>query len=297
MTSGPVPGPVVVTGSSGRLGSELVRSLRRSGVEVRGVDRRAAPTTSDVVDLVSGDLGRPFDGASAVVHCAALHAPHLESVMAADFAAVNVAATERLLDIAARRGVRRFVFTSTTSVYGHAFGEGGVATWVDEAVEPRPRDIYDRTKLDAESAVADAHRNSTTDAMRTITLRIARCFPEPWPELVIHRLYRGVDVRDVVHGVTRALTADVRDHHVLNLGGPRVFEREDVAELYVDAGAVIARRLPGVTLGVTVPASIDRIYVSDRAGQVLGYAPERDVVALLADAPQERTKNSRTSGS
>lgn len=269
---------IVVTGSSGLVGGRIVEMLEANdGVEVRGVDVKPGATTTHEVDLVRGDLAPILDGGTAIVHCAAVHAPHLGTVPRSTFEAVNVAATGRLLAEAARSGVGRFVFISTTSVYGDAFGEGGRAAWVDESLEPRPRDDYDVTKLAAERLVADAHG----DAMGTITLRIARCFAEPWADLVINRLYRGVDLRDVLDAVIRALSAPLDGHHVLNIAGPRLFEHSDVDELFTDAPAVVARRWTGPELPVSVPPSIDRVYVSDRAGVVLGYRPRYGVADLL----------------
>ena len=85
--------------------------------------------------------------AEVVVHAAALHAPHVGVADDADFRSINVDSTQALLGDAERAGVGRFVYISSTSVYGHALVPTDRAVWVDEELLPRPRDIYDETKL------------------------------------------------------------------------------------------------------------------------------------------------------
>ena len=74
------------------------------------------------------------------------------------------------------------------------------AVWVDEQLEPQPRDIYDQTKLEAEQLVASAG-----GSMTVTTLRMSRCFPEAAELMAWYRLYRGVDRRDVAEAHALAL--------------------------------------------------------------------------------------------
>jgi UDP-glucose 4-epimerase len=97
-----------------------------------------------------------------VVQAAALHAPHVGRVDEREFRGVNVGATEALLEEAERVGVRRIVYISSTSVYGHALVPVDQAVWVHEGLEPRPRDIYDETKLAAERLVESTSTPSVT---------------------------------------------------------------------------------------------------------------------------------------
>lgn len=273
---------VLVTGSSGLIGGATLGHLRGAGHPCVGIDVRPGPATDVVGDLSHTDLGA-LDGCDAVVHCAALHAPHVGRASEAAFVATNVAATERLLAAARRAGVARFVFVSTTSVYGHAMEPDECAVWVDESLAASPRDIYDVTKLQAESLVALHHGPELT----TITLRIARCFPEPAHTTAANRLYRGVDLRDTIHAVELALSRPGSSYETLNIAGPRHFDRDDLRPLLDDAPAVIRRRLPGVAeefarRGWPLPASIDRVYVSDRAAEVIGYRPAHGMASALA---------------
>jgi UDP-glucose 4-epimerase len=184
---------VLVTGSSGRIGRAIVERLRQDHEQVRGLDRLPAPTTD-----VQGDLTDPavvawaLRGIDAVVHTAALHAPHVGRLPEARFEAVNVQATAHLALRAAERGVRHLVFTSTTALFGAQAGAGGEAAWVTESTPPVPRTVYHRTKLAAEARLAD---QVAAGGVPVKVLRMSRCFPEPADHMAVYRLHRGVDAR------------------------------------------------------------------------------------------------------
>nr|AUV64133.1 ArmO [Streptomyces citricolor] len=279
------PGHVVVTGAAGLVGSAIVRRLRAAGCPVVGVDRRPSPDTTVVADLRDPAAWRhALAGAGAVVHTAALHAPHVGVRPEDEFHEINVTATRDLLEASSAAGVRRFVYTSSTSVYGHALEPVDEAVWVTEDLVCRPRDIYDETKLAAERLVLSA-----AGAMSTVCLRIARCFPEPPAVLARHRLYRGVDMADVTQAHLLAVRGPGEAAGVLNIAGPYPWRVEDGGQLRHDPADLITRRIPEVAAGFgrhgwALPTSIDRVYVSARAGEVLGYRPRRGVTALLAEA-------------
>ncbi|MER5494396.1 NAD(P)-dependent oxidoreductase [Streptomyces sp. NPDC002490] len=276
-------GHVVVTGAAGLVGSAIVRRLGAAGCPVVGVDRLPSPDTSVVADLRDPASWRHvLSGARAVVHTAALHAPHVGVRPDDEFRAINVGATRDLLDASSAAGVRRFVHTSSTSVYGYALESADEAAWVTEDVVCRPRDIYDETKLAAEDLVLSA-----AGAMSTVCLRIARCFPEPPAVLARHRLYRGVDAADVTEAHLLAVLGPREAAGVLNIAGPYPWRMEDCGGLRHDPAALITRRTPEVAAGFgrhgwELPTTIDRVYVSARARAVLGYRPRRGVTALLA---------------
>ncbi|MCM6774733.1 NAD(P)-dependent oxidoreductase [Nocardia sp. CDC159] len=275
-------GVVLVTGSSGVVGAGVAQEMRTAGWQVRGWDLRPGPWTTHRGDLRDTEIrARAVAGVELVVHAAALHAPHVGVVSDAEFHTVNVEATAALLGQAAECGVRRFVYTSTTSVYGHALVPDDRAVWVDETLQAQPRDIYDETKLAAETLVADAHQPFTT-----IVLRIARCFPEAPAVQAAHRLYRGVDIRDVARA-HRLAAERPRVTGTFNIAGPMLFGPNDSKQLWLDAPAVLAQRAPNVVAlfarhGWPLPAKIDRVYDSGKAGHQLDYRPAHGVAALVA---------------
>lgn len=270
---------VLVTGSSGRVGAAVAAAAAAAGWAVRGCDRAPGRRTTLLGDLRDRKVAQAaLAGVKAVIHVAALHAPHVGVAGNAEFRAVNVGLTEALLAGAVAAGVSRFVYTSSTSVYGHALEPAGQAVWVDEQLTPRPRDIYDETKLAAE-ALARA------SGIPAVVLRIGRCFPEPLPVLARHRLHRGVALADVAGGHLLALSRP-QVTGTFNIAGPLLFEPEDSPGLYRDAAEVIRRRAPAAAaaftaMGWPLPGRIDRVYDSRAAGAALGYQPAEDVTVLL----------------
>jgi nucleoside-diphosphate-sugar epimerase len=134
---------------------------------------------------------RAVQGVDAVIHTAALHAPHVGLVPDAVFQQINVDATAHLLQAAREAGARRFVLTSTTALYGHAVVAGG-CRWIDEDTEPLPRTIYHRSKLQAE-ALAEA----AAAGLQRARAAHGPLLPEPPERMAMFRLHRGIDARDV----------------------------------------------------------------------------------------------------
>lgn len=274
---------VLVTGSSGRIGGAIAArlSLRH---QVTGFDLRPGPLTTVTGDVRdTGLLADLAAGMNAVVHTASLHVPDLAARSGQEFREVNVHATQRLLQACGEAGVGRFVYTSTTSLYGDALlPDAGGAVWVTEELAPRPRDIYDETKLAAEAACAQAARQG----LHCVSLRMSRCFPEEPRLLAIYRLYRGVDADDVAQAHELALVANATGFDVYNVSAPQPFQSADCPRLLAAADAVILERFPWAQAefarrGWLLPSSIDRVYVVDKATTGLGYRPVQDFASLF----------------
>ena len=274
---------IIVTGAAGLIGSAIVGRLRGEH-DVVGVDLCAAPTVAVQADCADvADWAPSLGVVDAIVHVAALHAPHVSRHSEDEFRRTNVEATARLLDHALAIGARQFVLTSTTSLYGHALEPTDGAIWVDEALDPRPRDIYDLTKLEAERLVAAASDASLT----TTILRISRCFPEPAAVMAAYRLHRGIDRRDVAEAHALSLRGEARACRTFIITAPTPFEREDCAQLLADAPGVIERRCPGLAerlarRGWPPPRSIDRVYDGAAAVVGLGFRPRFGIDACIA---------------
>ncbi len=122
----------LVTGGAGFIGSHLVDLLLQQGWTVRVLDNISSGTRdnligkSDHLELVEGDIrdaaicNRAASGASAVFHLAGM-ASVGDAVANPPLAhEVNLTGTLNMLMAARDAGVRRFVFSSSTSVYGNA---------------------------------------------------------------------------------------------------------------------------------------------------------------------------------
>ncbi|MEM7687837.1 MAG: NAD(P)-dependent oxidoreductase [Pseudomonadota bacterium] len=264
---------ILLTGSSGRVGRAIYGALAGAH-EVVGVDRTVFSTTQIVGDC--GDVGviKPaLDGVDAVIHTAGPHAPHVDLVSDAEFERVNIEATHDLYEWAREAGARRFVYTSTTALYGDAV-EPGACAWIDETTVPQPRSVYHRTKYAAEIML----EAMASEALPVRVLRMSRCFPESADRMAAYRLHRGVDARDV--GTAHALALDHQgpafDRFIVS--GATPFHPQDAEELARDPRAVLARRAPDFLAamdarGWPLPGAIDRIYSSAKAREELGWRP------------------------
>ncbi len=277
---------ILFTGSSGPKVASIVASTLAKTHQVVGIDRSPGRHTEHLIDITTIQDWSPYlRGVDAVVHFAALHAPHRDTHSSEAFTVLNVDTTARLIDSAAKHGVRRFLLASSTSVYGRAMRPTTQAVWVTEALVPQPEDIYDETKLAAEALCERAF----SAGLKTCALRFSRSFPEPLPLMALYRLYRGVDARDVAQAFGLALTATLSKFEALNISARTPFQQSDCPALFVNAPDVLRLRAPIFVEAFharswPLPSSIDRVYVSDRASQVLGYAPTCGADALLCDS-------------
>jgi len=272
---------ILVTGAAGLIGSGVARRLAGDH-DVIGLDLNPGPCVSIVGNCHDvAEWRHQLGQLDAIVHVAALHVPHVGVRSDEDFRRTNVEATSRLLDLAVTAGSSHFVLTSTTSLYGDALEPNDEAVWVDEQLEPRPRDIYDETKLQAERLLASAG-----NAMAVTSLRMSRCFPEPAEDMAWYRLYRGVDRRDVADAHALALRrSGPPATYVISSATP--FLPADVSDLQDNAPDVIERRRPGLVermlaRGWRPPHAIGRVYDSSRAERELGYSPRFGIDACLS---------------
>lgn len=163
-------GAVVVTGAAGFVGRAVVDRLRAAGREVRPIVREDRGGIEGAIALGPLDqaspeaLARVLDGAAAVVHLAAR--AHVTgdrgSGAEAAYRAANVDATARLALAAVASKVPRFVLASSVKVNGEATLPGRPFRPDDL---PAPADAYGRSKRDAEVALVDACRGSSTAAI------------------------------------------------------------------------------------------------------------------------------------
>jgi farnesol dehydrogenase len=154
---------IFMTGGTGYLGGRLAQALRESGHEVRLLVRdpaRRAEFETRGFETVVGTMLKPerlneaLEGREAVVHCAALVRNWVPNPEA--FEQINVAGTWALADAALRRGVRRFVYTSSffalgPSPDGRPLDESALA----QAAPERFFNDYHSTKFRAARLVRD----------------------------------------------------------------------------------------------------------------------------------------------
>jgi UDP-glucose 4-epimerase len=290
---------ILVTGSAGHLGEALMRTLAETEHEPIGLDVKSSPFTQRVGSITErGFIGECMAGVGAVLHAATLHKPHIASHIRHDFVDINITGTLNLLEEAAAAGVKAFVFTSSTSVFGRALtpAAGAPAAWITESVVPIPKNIYGVTKLAAEHLCELFARDH---CLPCVVLRTGRFFPEEDDDQTMREgydgnnlkvnelLYRRADIEDVVSAHLLAMErapAIGFGRYIISATTP--FKLEDMDELRADVPAVVKRYLPRYEgeyrrRGWSMLPSIDRVYVNERARSELGWDPRYDFSAAL----------------
>jgi nucleoside-diphosphate-sugar epimerase len=146
---------VFVTGVNGYIGAVLAPYLMERGVQVLGLDTgyyRDGWLYSDngrlavSPETLNQDLRRvtPADlaGCDAVVHLAELSNDPLGENNPEVTYRINHQGSLKLAECARAAGIRRFVYTSSCSVYGAGTGE-----FLDETTAPNPQTAYARCKV------------------------------------------------------------------------------------------------------------------------------------------------------
>lgn len=276
-----------------------MRTLRGQGHDVIGVDIVPGPFTTHVGSIVDRlFVHRHIAGATAVLHAATLHKPHVATHGRQAFVDTNITGTLNLLEEAVAAGVGAFVYTSTTSVFGDALtpAAGEPAAWITEDVAPIPKNIYGVTKAAAEDLCQLFWRNKK---LPCVVLRTSRFFPEEDDNPAARRafsdenlkvneyLYRRVEIQDVVDAHLLAATK-ARDvgfrKYIISATSP--FQPGDLSELTADAPAVVRRHVPGWDAeydrrGWRMMPTVDRVYVNARARDELGWRPRWDFASIL----------------
>jgi nucleoside-diphosphate-sugar epimerase len=240
----------LVTGCAGFIGSQLTESLLADGCEVVGIDcfndnygrsqklRNLARARNwddfDFVpiDLSRGDLHEFLYDCDILFHLAA--EPGVRSSWGARFETYvrnNVVATQHLLDAAATCPEKRFVYASSSSIYGQA-----EAFPTHEDAQPQPLSPYGVTKLAAEHLCGLYHANH---GVSTVSLRLFSVYgPRQRPDMAFTTFCRAAIERtpvtvfgdgdqtrdftyvdDVVSALRLAARAEGVEGRVYNVGG------------------------------------------------------------------------------
>jgi UDP-glucuronate 4-epimerase len=294
---------VLVTGAAGFIGSHAAERLIGEGFRVVGVDnfcdfydRRWKEmnlrSISDAVrveeiDIVDGPrIDRLVQAArpAAILHLAAMAGVRPSIEQPAYYARVNVEGTTHLLEAARRHGVGRFIFASSSSVYGNLRH----VPFREEDDVGEPISPYAATKRAGELICYTFHH---LYKLPVTCLRFFTVYgPRQRPDLAIHKFTRLIDrgspipffgdgstsrdytyVDDTVAGVLGALRRlPERGYRIYNLGGSHpvsLKELVEAIELALGKRAILDRR-------PSQPGDVDRTFADiTRAQRELGYNP------------------------
>ncbi|MGH3050867.1 MAG: NAD-dependent epimerase/dehydratase family protein [Gaiellaceae bacterium] len=292
---------VLVTGGGGFIGSNLVRALVEHGDEVRVLDNFSTGNRANLeglgVEIVEGEL-RSYErvhnavrGVELVYHLGALGSVPRSVQDPLTSSAVNVEGTLNVLLAARDEGVRRVVFSSSSSVYGNS-----AALPATEALPPDPISPYGVAKLAAERYCVSFSR--VYQGFETVVLRYFNVFG---PRQSPHSQYAAVvplfvtavaerrpvtiygdgeQSRDFTY-VGNVVDATIRAGEANGASG-RIFN--------VAAGAPGSVNLLADTIGRILELPVEKAYRDPRPGEIrnswadvsaaaetLGYTPAVDL--------------------
>jgi len=280
----------MVTGGAGFIGSHLVDALITSGMRVRVLDNFATGRRGYLnpqADLVEADIRDPtairpaFNGVGCVFHLAARPRVMFSIEHPLETHISNVVGTLNVLIAARDAGVRRFIFSGSSSVYGHQ-----AVMPLNEAMTPNPLNPYALQKLTGEHYTRLFHR---LYGMETLTLRYFNVFG---PRMSIEGAYvtvigvfldqrrRGqpltihgdgkqrrdfTHVRDAVRANLLAMDSAIADGSAINIGRGRNLSVIEIAAM-IGGPTVHLERRPGDPQ--------DTLADITQAREILGWSPE-----------------------
>jgi len=309
---------VLITGATGLLGGHLIKELQQRGEDIRALVlpvENADKLEKQGVEVVRGDITDAGTLEPAVQDVELIF--HLAGMMGvwrplADYRLVNVTGSENLYKAAQKAGVRRYVHTSSHTVYGLGYGR---FLTENDALRPDP-DPYSLTKSEGDRLMRRLMLNS---AVETVILRPGTFFG-PGDRLHFGRMAQKMKdgkgviigrgdnalpfcyVTDVVQGFMLAAYHENAPGNVYNITNDRPLTQLEMFNAIADAvdgvrptrhlpylpiyyGSIVAEKVvarvtrtkPIVTqLGAMMFGSDNRHSV-EKARRELGYEPKVDL--------------------
>jgi UDP-glucuronate 4-epimerase len=305
---------VLLTGAAGFIGSNTAEALLARGDEVVGLDnfnafyapalkrRNAAAVQQaggarfrlvegDITDEATLDALFARERFDAIVHLAAWAGVRPSIQHPEIYADTNVRGTMNLLERARRQGIERFVFASSSSVYG---GRTEVPFRESDPVD-RPISPYAATKKAGEVLCYTWHH---LHGLNVAALRYFTVYgPRQRPEMAIHKfatmMTRGEPipmfgdgstardytyVGDIVQGTVAALDR-CQGYEIYNLGEERTTTLRELIELLGRALGVRPQIRPEPNQPGDVPITFADV---SKARAKLGYVPSTPIEEGIA---------------
>jgi nucleoside-diphosphate-sugar epimerase len=312
--------PVLVTGGSGYLGTQLIAALLRDGRQVRATvrspehegDVRAAMRRGDADDsgleVVTAELTADEGWAAAAAGCEEVHHVASPMIQADDPDEVIVPArdgTLRALRAARDAGARRVVLTSSFAAVGYSPKPGSEYTeadWTDPDTPGLPP--YPRSKAIAERTAWDfiEHEGGDTELVvlnptfilgPTLTtrprssLQLTKAMLDGTMPVVARQRFGVADVRDVADLHIRAMAAPgaTGKRYLALADGPTISFLQ-MAQILRERLGPLAERVPTQEAPGPEPARL--IIHNDRAKQELGWRPRPAETTIVETAESLR---------
>ena len=300
----------IITGGAGFIGSNLIRTLLKNepGVKITCIDNFDpfypaaikqfnihAFKENPLFRLVETDLAKATDASLAglipekvdvIVHLAAKAGvrPSIENPLS--YQQANVIGLQNMLDFAKLKGIKQFVFASSSSVYGI----NDHYPWKEEE-KLMPISPYAMTKLAGEML---GHVYHKLFDIRFIALRFFTVYgPGQRPDLAIHKFTKNIVagkpiamfgngstsrdytyVEDTVQGIIGSIHYDQTDFEIINLGNHYTISLKELIEGIekVTGKKAIINQQPDQ------PGDVPKTYADiAKAKALLGYDPKTQI--------------------
>lgn len=294
---------ILVTGGAGFIGSHLVDRLLAQGNNVICVDNfdpyydrsikennisehrehenyRLVEADIRDLDALQEEITEDID---VIVHLAAKAGVRPSVKDPVGFQRVNVMGTQNMLELAKERGVKQFVFASSSSVYG----TNENVPWSEDDHVLKPISPYASTKVSGELM---GHVYSELYDMRFLALRFFTVYgPRQRPDLAIHKFLRLMSngeqitlygdgssrrdytyIDDIIDGVTAAIDYSNSMYEIINLGNNRTIQLLELVEAIEEASEIEANK----THSAEIPGDVEQTWADvAKAKELLDYRP------------------------
>ena len=280
---------ILLTGSSGLLGTAVLNEAKRFGkeqhreLEFVGLDTREstfAPSSSLVFHKGSFTDGALIEkilpGCDAIIHTAAYHGRFLATHTPTEFVEVNAGGLATLMEACVKYNVKRCIFSSTMEILvGRDWAASGMAR-LDESCPPRPDSIYSQSKLQCESL---GQYYAAKYGIEFLALRYQNIeAPDASP---LGLLARGATAADVARANLRGLIAPDVSYEMMLIGPATPVTNQDIAKAQSEPESVLEKYWPGalkVLLERNLQLSPHHFWPPvniDKARRVLCWQPEQ----------------------
>jgi UDP-glucuronate 4-epimerase len=312
---------ILVTGAAGFIGSHFAEALLDAGHHVVGIDSldpfynpKIKEMTLDLLQKHDNFVFEPLDicSRSALEELFARHTISIVAHLAARagvrnsilhpnaYAETNIGGTINLLELSCQNEVGRFLFASSSSVYGSRTS----APFREEDSTDFPLSPYAATKKAGEALCYTYHHLHSLPlwVFRFFTVHGPRGRPDMAPLKFLHRTAQGIPlelygdlsssrdytyVKDVVSGLMAAFSRDV-GFEIVNLGNSHPVSLSDLVDTVERVVGTPAIRKHAPPAPGDVPLTCAAI---DKARRLLDYQPTTSLEEGLRKTYNWYTKN------
>lgn len=242
---------ILVTGAGGFIGYHLANYLTDNGYSVTGVDihypEQAADGKQPRFTAVQGDfrdqplMEKALEKMDVIFHLASAHLQI--SLDESEYWDINVHSLRPLLELAQRKGVKKFIHVSSVGVYGN------LKSWpANEESECTPQSIYGETKIAGE---AEVKKISEETGFPVVIIRPAWVYGPGCPrtEKIYHTLKKRrfimigkgenlrhpVYIKDMLEAFRLAMEKDAAIGQVFIVGGEKAITTNELVNAFSNA--------------------------------------------------------------